>query len=183
MVRVILLVLFVGFFQRIPTDAVPYFISILLLISVFLAVRGILGGYFYYYDFLTLILFSVALATWLLSPDKEASWLIRYRGQIVYPLLAIAVIIPPILSWQAFHFRWKAEPLAVPLPFIVLWGSTFILISIMLWFGASTRTPVLVLGVMTMPMRAALVWEFKMGKTRPRIASFKTWLTHSNERI
>jgi len=161
-----LAVAFVSFLQRIPHVAVPYFITALILISIFFVVWGIRRGCLYYYDFINISLFPVFLATWLLSPQKETAWLISHRGHIIYPLFAVASIAPRMLSLPAFHLVWKGNSTAIPTVFVVLWGATFLLSSIMLWLGAPIRTPVLVILVLTIPTRIALARELNMTKDR-----------------
>jgi len=168
-IRIALPVIFLGFLNRIPTNAVPYLILIFAIISIMMAILGIRRGFLYYYDPLNIIVFFVAFIMWLLFPEQVVSWTIRYGKSVIYPLLALATVVPPLLSYPRFRIIWKGEYPFIPTPFIVLWGSTFILSSVMLWLGAPVRTPILIIVFMTFPMRISLVREFKITKKRTRL--------------
>ncbi|MBC8231398.1 hypothetical protein H8E77_17740 [bacterium] len=173
MFRIALPVIFLSFLNRIPNNAVPYFILIFGIISVIMTVIGIRRGFLYYYDPLNIIVFAVVFAMWALSPEQTVPWMLRYGKSIVYPLLALATIVPPLLSYSRFCIVWKESPIApiapiAPTPFVVLWGSTFILASVMLWLGAPVRTPILIIVFMTFPIRISLARAFNLTKKRTR---------------
>ncbi|HIE30660.1 TPA: hypothetical protein EYP66_25655 [Candidatus Poribacteria bacterium] len=168
MIRIALPIIFLTFLNRIPTHVAPYFILIFAVISVIMALIGIRRGFLYYYDPLNIIMFSAVFIMWALSPNQAISWTLRYGKSVLYPVLALATIAPPILSYPRFRIIWKGEYPHAPMPFVVLWGSTFILASVMLWLGAPVRTPILIIVLLTLPMRISLAREFNITKRRNR---------------
>lgn len=180
MIRFTLLIIFVTFLHRIPKGAMLYFVLVFILASVVLAVRDIRRGYIYYFDILNLIMFPAILTMHMVFPDGTKPWLLQYGGRIVYPLLAVITIGPPLLSLPSFRLTWSgSSPYQTLL--VVLWGATFVLSSTMLWLGSwlgsseekLIRVPLLVIVMLTIPMRVALAREFRILRERAKSGFFR----------
>jgi len=180
MLRLTLPIIFVSFLHRIPQNVMPYFIFIFISVAVFLGILDIRRGYIYYFDILNLIMFPIILAMYMMFPNNMKPWILHYGGRIIYPILAVITIGPPLLSLPSFRLTWRGSS-----PYhnilVVLWGATFILSSTLLWLGSwlgaseekVLRVPLLVILMLTIPMRAALAREFRILRERAKTGFFK----------
>lgn len=163
MIRITLPIIFVSLLSRVPIQAMPYFILAFALISIVVAGLGIRNGYLHHYDILDLTIFFTALAGYIASPERAVEWMINNGRLVVYPLFAITTLAPPLLLRRPVtRIIWKGTPSPVSMVTLVLWGTTFILSSIMLWLGARSRTPFLIIAVVTIPVQITLAYELNL---------------------
>jgi hypothetical protein len=167
------------FMRILQTNMMMYFVLVFLLIAIAFTIVDVRRGCIYYLDILDVLLFIIILAMWIVSQEKTLSWLTRYRGKVIYPLFAVITIIPPLLSLPAFRIVWKGESTMVPTVFVVLWGSTFVLSSTLLWLGAPIKTPLLIMFMMTLPVRVTLTRRIRTISPIPgmmaRMKRIKNW--------
>ncbi len=187
MIRLTLPIIFASAFMRIlQTNTTTYFILAFLLASIAFTIVDVRRGYIYYLDILDVLLFITVFVMWIVSREKAVSWLTNYRGQVIYPLFAVITIIPPLLSLPAFRIVWRGESTTVPTVLVVLWSSTFVLSSTMLWLGAPIKTPLLIIVMMTLPMRFTLTRKIRaispLSSAMSRMERVKNWFPTKGEK-
>ncbi|MBM3242623.1 hypothetical protein FJZ31_40705 [Candidatus Poribacteria bacterium] len=163
MIRVALPIIFLGLLSRVPIQAIPYLILAFVSLSVVVAVLGIRNGYLHHYDILDLTIFFTALVGYIASPERTIEWMLNNARLVVFPLFALTLIVPSlVLRRPVTRIIWKGTPSSTSIVTLVLWSTTFILASIMLWFGAPVRTPFLIIAIVTIPMQITLAYELNL---------------------
>ena len=165
-IRIAIGVIFIGLLERVATHAVPIIVLMFAVISIVLGGFRIRRGSLYYFDLLYIVAFLSAFVACAVSPDETVPWILRYRAPIMYLLLAIATMGPPLFSLPPFRFTWRRPPSRMPPIFVVLWGTSFLLSSSLLWLGYPIRTPLLIFVLLTIPTHITAMHQWKRVRSR-----------------